>query len=473
MPRYSAAQIYGFARRAGFTPDEAATMTAIALAESGGNSGAHNPVGEDSRGLWQINARAHPDLARKYNLYDPAQNALAAHAVSRGGLDASPWTVTHGGSNARYLRYRQQAEAAAAAYGDGAVHGAWTGTPGYGHPLNAAGSPGDSPAGPPGDSPALARFLEVARNQVGDQYIFGAEAKLGDPNPTVFDCSELTQWAAHQAGVKIPDGATAQYLHLKQRGMLVPVEEGVKIPGALLFSFDREPRPGDGRTPGAHVAISLGNGKTVEARNRNADVGEFAVGKRFQYAALIPGISDGTGATPPPMPTAMPTAAPATAAVPLLFGGSDTDRDGLTDDVEQRLGLDPTRMDTDGDNLSDSYELVTARTDPTRADTDGDRLTDAFELAAGLDPTSPDSDRDGHLDGSFARTWIDTDKDRLDDDVERLIGLDPLRADTDGDGVLDALAVQAPAIPLGPPPPAMEPPVGGLPQDDLDPLGNS
>jgi prepilin-type processing-associated H-X9-DG protein len=35
--------------------DDAATMTAIALAESGGNTDAHNPHGEDSRGLWQIN----------------------------------------------------------------------------------------------------------------------------------------------------------------------------------------------------------------------------------------------------------------------------------------------------------------------------------------------------------------------------------------------------------------------------------
>jgi hypothetical protein len=42
-------------------------MTAIALAESGGNSRAHNPVGEDSRGLWQINARAHPGLAQRFD----------------------------------------------------------------------------------------------------------------------------------------------------------------------------------------------------------------------------------------------------------------------------------------------------------------------------------------------------------------------------------------------------------------------
>ena len=123
MPRFSAEQIYGFARRAGFSPDEAATMTAVALAESGGNSRAHNPYGEDSRGLWQINARAHPDLATRYELYDPLQNARAAYAVSRQGEDISPWTVTHGGASARYLRYREEAQQAAVAYGDGGGDG--------------------------------------------------------------------------------------------------------------------------------------------------------------------------------------------------------------------------------------------------------------------------------------------------------------------------------------------------------------
>src|ERR1041384_4504420 len=115
MPRYSPEQIYGFARQAGFSPDEAATMTAIALAESGGNSRAHNPVGEDSKGLWQINARAHPGLNSKYDLYDPLQNAKAAYEVSRQGEDVSPWPVTHGLGKSRYLRYRDEAEAAAVA----------------------------------------------------------------------------------------------------------------------------------------------------------------------------------------------------------------------------------------------------------------------------------------------------------------------------------------------------------------------
>jgi cell wall-associated NlpC family hydrolase len=159
---------------------------------------------------------------------------------------------------------------------------------------------------------------------VGDTYVFGAETNvfgaetnLNNPNPTTFDCSELTQWAAHQAGVTIPDGATAQFLHLKKLGLIVPVEEGKNTPGALLFTFREEPRPGMGEAPGAHVGISLGNGQTVEARNSRDDVGQFTAGNRFKCAALIPGISDGRGAVPPPAEPPMPPMPPMVANPPV------------------------------------------------------------------------------------------------------------------------------------------------------------
>jgi cell wall-associated NlpC family hydrolase len=457
MPRFSAEQIYGFARRAGFSPDEAATMTAISLAESGGNSRAHNPHGEDSRGLWQINCRAHPDLAARYDLYDPLQNAKAAYAVSRHATDISPWTVTHGGNGARYLRYREDAQNAAVAYGDGGGRGVWTGTQGYGHPVAASESDSSGNDGPFGgaggrENAALDTFLRVAKAQVGDPYVFGAEVNLDDDDPDVFDCSEFTQWAAHQAGGKLPDGATAQYLQLKERGMLIPVDKAKDTPGALLFSFDREPRAGDGRTPGAHVAISLGDGRVVEAANRRAGVREANAGDRFEYAAVVPGISDGT-ATPvagPETPVVEPVALPAPAPPPPELGGPDSDRDGLSDALERRIGLDPLRADTDGDNLSDAQELIVYGTDARLADTDGDQLNDAFELAQGLNPLSPDTDADGHLDGSLAGLRTDSDADGLDDAVERALGLNPQLSDSDSDGFGDALEYHSGSNPLDP-----------------------
>jgi len=453
MPRFSAEQIYSFARPAGFSPDEAATMTAIALAESGGNSRSHNPVGEDSRGLWQINARAHPGLAQKYELFDPVQNALAAHEVSRGGADISPWTVTHGGSSARYLRFRGDAEAAAVAVGDGRGLGMWTGTPGYGHRV-AAGHDGTpetpttaatttAPAASGTDNAALDRFLSVAKDQVGDGYEFGAETRFDDPNPGTFDCSELTEWAAHQAGATIPDGATAQFRFLRERGLVIPVEEAKNTPGALLFNFSQEPGDSGSEDPKAHVAISTGDGRTIEAMNSQRGVTEAEAGNRFKYAALIPGISDGT---------ATPVAATeqVTLSQFVAVGGPDADHDGLTDELERRLGLDPLRTDTDGDNLDDGVEVVTTHTDARRADTDGDRLDDAFELARGLDPNAPDTDADGHLDGSFADNQADTDVDGLDDDLEQVLGLDPNLADSDADGFTDGLEAGAHSSPLDP-----------------------
>ncbi|WP_275415525.1 transglycosylase SLT domain-containing protein [Virgisporangium aliadipatigenens] len=459
MPRYSPEQIYGFARQAGFSPDEAATMTAIALAESGGNSRAHNPVGEDSKGLWQINGRAHPGLNSKYDLYDPLQNAKAAYEVSRGGEDVSPWTVTHGLGKSRYLRYRDEAEAAAVAYGDGPGHGVWTGTPGYGHRLDAGDDAGAAVATTPvanptgqGGNASLTRFLEVARAQVGDRYVFGAEVDLDNPDPNTFDCSEFTQWATHQAGGEIPDGASAQYRFLKEKGMVISVEEAKRTPGALLFHFDVDPFSSRGEVKGAHVAISTGDGRTVEAANSRVGVVERDAGSRFQYAAVIPGISDGTatplGGTPPA--AVPPTDLAATPAVqaPVLLGGADADGDGLTDANERRLGLDPLNADTDGDNLPDGMEIVDMKTDAHQADTDGDKLNDAFELARGLDPTKPDTDGDGHLDGSFAGDQVDTDGDGLDDQLEIAMGYDPKLGDSDQDGFSDALEIKAHSNPL-------------------------
>ncbi len=377
MPRFTAEQIYAYARQAGFSPDQATTMTAIAMAESGGDSRSHATVGEDSRGLWQINAAAHPDLAQQFDLYDPAQNAKAAFIASHGGADVSPWTTTHGGLGARYLRFKDDAQAAAAAYGDGPDHGVWTGTAGYGHPLSAGagqgghaaptgtvdhaadgsaavvvghdaavgaagtGAPGtdfgiamDDPGagtgfGIPLDAPLAAdpagsgatvtpagtggtgaaatttaattggtgtdhlhTFLSAANAQRGDEYIFGVMDRLDDPDPKAFDCSMLVQWSAHQAGTDLPRNAWDQYKWLHDRGMVIPVDQAIHTPGAVLFSFNSDPN-GNSAPVHQHVAISTGDGKTVEALGRQYGVGSWdATPKRFQYAAVIPGISD-------------------------------------------------------------------------------------------------------------------------------------------------------------------------------------
>lgn len=133
-----------------------------------------------------------------------------------------------------------------------------------------------------------AGFLAAALEQAGDPYVWGATADPDDSDPGAFDCSELVRWAAARVGVDVPDGSWLQYLDLKQRGATVSVEDALRTPGALLFSFDSEPRPGGDRPSGAHVAISLGDGRTIEARGQQYGVGTWEAGSRFQYAAIIP-----------------------------------------------------------------------------------------------------------------------------------------------------------------------------------------
>jgi cell wall-associated NlpC family hydrolase len=434
----AAGEIYRYARLAGFSPDQAVTMTAIALAESGGNTGAHNPRGEDSRGLWQINMDAHPRFSG-VDLYDPLENAKAAYEVSGHGANITPWTVTHHGTEARYLTYRTEAEVAARLNGDTAV-GTWTGTEGYGHVVAAGGVGGGEPVAleptPSGENAVLQGFLDAATAQAGDRYIFGAQTSLQDADPDAFDCSELVRWAAGRVGVTLPDGSWNLYLSLKAKGLLIPVEQAVDTPGALLFRFSTEPTPGSGRPSGAHVAISLGDGeRTIEAMNpsRGVRLGD-ATGRGFNFAAVIPGISDGTPAPTPQPPAGGP---PAEEPALLVSSGVDTDGDGVSDDLEQRLGLDLFKVDTDGDGLSDGYELLVTKTNPKSRDTDGDGLSDSLELALGTDPLSPDSDRDGRVDGARGQ-FVDQDSDGLSDELERLLTSNPASGDTDSDGFMDA-----------------------------------
>lgn len=74
----------------------------------------------------------------------------------------------------------------------------------------------------------------------------------------------------------------------------------------------------------------------------------------------------------------------------------DADRDGITNEEEELLGLDPQEYDTDLDGLADAFELNTTKTDPLDRDTDEDGLSDGEEfLIWKTNPLLADSDSDG------------------------------------------------------------------------------
>lgn len=70
---------------------------------------------------------------------------------------------------------------------------------------------------------------------------------------------------------------------------------------------------------------------------------------------------------------------------------SDTDKDGLEDKAELRLGTAIDIPDSDEDGLTDFEELVLWELDPLKGDTDDDGFSDGFEVQAGFDPSDADS----------------------------------------------------------------------------------
>jgi alpha-galactosidase len=116
-------------------------------------------------------------------------------------------------------------------------------------------------------------------------------------------------------------------------------------------------------------------------------------------------------------------------------------------------------FDSDGDGFPDSYELL--HTNPPSAtalnrgdDRDQDNLTNWSEYANGTNPSDPDGDNDGLLDGNNVTVvgadprhaawaaagirFTDQGEDRS-FRSELAIGTDPLKPDTDGDGLSDSV----------------------------------
>jgi len=230
----SDAQIAQVARNAGLDGCGGLSLggwVAIALAESGGDTNAHNPDGEDSRGLWQINMDAHASWVAGRDLYDPNFNAEAAKYVcdSQG---PTAWSVY---SNNLYLQYLARGNAAASSE-------------------SAAQASVQAPAPVPANvSSGAQAAIAFARDQLGERY-----SQANPQGPDHWDCSGLVQAAARAGGVSLPRVTDDQI----NSGYNVPDPTASNLlPGDLVFAY------GVG-----HVGMYIGNGQIIHAPNSNTVV---------------------------------------------------------------------------------------------------------------------------------------------------------------------------------------------------------
>ena len=123
--------------------------------------------------------------------------------------------------------------------------------------------------------------------------------------------------------------------------------------------------------------------------------------------------------------------------------GTDTDGDGLYDNLEKRMGTDPDRWDTDSDTLNDGQEYrywVTRADKEQTSNTTANWLVDKYPKEGRPDLLKrygPSGDLEGDRLSNIRDP--DSDGDTLLDGIELDRGTDPANPDTDGDGIPDNL----------------------------------
>jgi len=128
----------------------------------------------------------------------------------------------------------------------------------------------------------LNRIITRARTNIGKPYIFGAKG------PDAYDCSGFTADASRAAGGRLVGAAIQQYYSCKSRGLLISPTKAIYTYGALLFRIGATAKEGN------HVAFSLGDGRTLEAKGKAYGCGIFsALNRNWTHGGYIPGIEYG------------------------------------------------------------------------------------------------------------------------------------------------------------------------------------
>ena len=153
-------------------------------------------------------------------------------------------------------------------------------------------------------------LLPIAEAHEGEPYVLGARVPMGSAafhGP--WDCAEFVSWCVYQAygvlfGVRPANPQTADaYTGYWTEDALashatIAVSQALNTPGAILL---RRPRShGSGHAIG-HIAISRGDGSTVEARGARFGVviASGAASRPWDYGVLVPGVEYTAGAGQP------------------------------------------------------------------------------------------------------------------------------------------------------------------------------
>lgn len=153
-------------------------------------------------------------------------------------------------------------------------------------------------------------ILRLALSQAGKPYIFGALPQSTDPNPQAFDCASFVKWSCDRAQVapRMPPLTYYQHIHCLTHGTMIDVESAIGTRGALLI-LHRD-KAGNPIVPSepidpsiygvAHIAFSLGDGRTIEAANHVLGVCvRTARNRGFTAAATVPGVGAPSGPVAP------------------------------------------------------------------------------------------------------------------------------------------------------------------------------
>jgi N-acetylmuramoyl-L-alanine amidase len=153
------------------------------------------------------------------------------------------------------------------------------------------------------------QLLTLARKHLGEAYVLGALAPKGNSQwRGPWDCAEFASWCVYQASGQVfgcrprggnPDTVDAYTGYWAEDAIITGQEVAVGLaaatPGAFLLR-----RPGGAI---GHVAISAGDGKTIEAHSTKRGVIEGgAAGRRWDTGVLVPGIQVELPDAPLPVP---------------------------------------------------------------------------------------------------------------------------------------------------------------------------